>query len=124
MLGERYEPQEALQRWAESMLDHAMTDNGLLEAIALTGSKPDIDCSTMILGAASELLERAEYAGTTRRDITPDDLLRLVIGIGLANDDPQHRLPATARDARRDHRLIHGAETPASVHLRQVASRR
>ena len=92
MLGERHEPQEALQRWLEAMLDHAMTDNGLVEAIALTGSKPDIDCAAMILEAASELLERAQYAGTTRSDLTPDDLLRLVIGIGRANDDARQAL--------------------------------
>ena len=70
------------------MLDHAMTDNGLLEALALAGSKPEIDCSAMILDAASALLEQARHAGTIRSDITPDDLLPLVIGIGLANDNP------------------------------------
>lgn len=82
------EPTEALGRWVAAMLDHAMTDNGLLEAIALAGSKPEINCSAMMLGAASALLEQARDAGKIRSDITPDDLLRLVIGIGLANDNP------------------------------------
>jgi len=47
-LRENSEPPEALQRRLVAMLDHAMTDNGLLEALALTGSKPEIDCSAMI----------------------------------------------------------------------------
>ena len=84
---ERHDPREALHRWVVTMLDHTMTDNGLLEALALSGSKPEIDCSARVLEAASSLLDHAQDAGTTRSDLTPDDLLRLVIGLGRATDD-------------------------------------
>jgi len=102
-LRENSEPPDALQRRLVAMLDHAMTDNGLLEALALTGSKPEIDCSAMILDAASALLDQARHAGTIRSDITPDDLLRLVIGIGLANDTPSQarHLPNVTLDGLR-----------------------
>lgn len=87
-------PGVALAAWVAAMLDHAMTDNGLLAALALAGTKPEIDCSAMILGAAAAVLERAQDAGDIRRDVTADDLLRLVVGIGLANDEriQAHRL--------------------------------
>jgi AcrR family transcriptional regulator len=87
-------PGVALAEWVAAMLDHALTDNGLLAALALTGTKPEIDCSAMILRAADTVLERAQDAGEIRRDVTADDLLRLIVGIGLANDErvQAHRL--------------------------------
>ncbi len=102
-LADSYEPQEALRRWAVVMLDHAMTDNGLLEALALTGSKPEIDCSAKILDSVATLLEGAQACRAVRSDITPDDLLRLIIGIGLANDskDQARRLLAVMLDGLR-----------------------
>lgn len=86
-LGDHASPEIALAEWVAAMLDHALTDNGLLAALALTGTKPEIDCSAMILRAAGTVLERAQHAGEIRGDVTADDLLRLVIGIGLANDE-------------------------------------
>ena len=93
-LSDHLQPGVALAEWVAAMLDHALTDNGLLEALALTGTKPEIDCSAMILRAADTVLERAQDAGEIRRDLTADDLLRLIIGIGLANDEriQAHRL--------------------------------
>lgn len=87
-------PGAALAEWVAAMLDHALTDNGLLAALALTGTKPEIDCSAMILSAAGTVLQRAQDAGEIRLDVTADDLLRLIVGIGLANDErgQAHRL--------------------------------
>lgn len=93
-LSQHQPPGVALAEWVAAMLDHALTDNGLLAALTLTGTKPEIDCSAMILSAAAALLDRAQDAGEIRADVTADDVLRLIIGIGLANDEPiqAHRL--------------------------------
>lgn len=102
-LSDHSRPGVALAEWVEAMLDHALTDNGLLAALALTGTKPEIDCSTMILGAAAAVLKRAQDACEIRDDVTADDLLRLIVGIGMANDEPiqAHRLLAVTLDGLR-----------------------
>ncbi len=94
VLCDHQRPGVALAEWVAAMLDHALTDNGLLAALALTGTKPEINCSAMILRAAAAVLERAQDAGEIRGDVTADDLLRLIVGIGLANDEriQAHRL--------------------------------
>ena len=59
----------------------------------------------MILDAATALLTRAQRHGTARPDLTPADLLQLVVGIALstarAEDDParSERLLAITLDA-------------------------
>jgi hypothetical protein len=40
------------------------------------------------MSAATRLLAGAQHAGHVRPDATPDDLLRLVIGVALATEDP------------------------------------
>lgn len=108
-LSDHQRPGVALAEWVAAILDHAMTDNGLLAALALTGTKPEIDCSAMILSAAGTVLKRAQDAGEIRGDLTADDLLRLIIGIGLANDEriQAHRLLEITLDGLRRVELTH-----------------
>jgi AcrR family transcriptional regulator len=80
-------PGDALTLWLQALLAHCLSDRGLADALVAVGAKPDIECSTRITSAATRLLEGAQQAGHVRPDATPDDLLRLVIGVALATDD-------------------------------------
>jgi AcrR family transcriptional regulator len=80
-------PGDALTHWLHALLAHCLSDRGLADALVALDAKPDIECSTRITSAATQLLEGAQQAGQVRRDATPDDVLRLVIGVALATDD-------------------------------------
>jgi AcrR family transcriptional regulator len=84
-------PTEALRRWLRSNVEFIATKKGMSAALALAAHKPpdlfaySFDRLTKALRA---LLDRAVAAGEIRADISPEDLLRTVVGMCLMHDRP------------------------------------
>src|SRR3954447_13926606 len=84
-------PIDALRRWLRSNVEFVATKKGMLAALALTvhGSSElyahSFDRLTKAVGA---LLDRAVAAGAIRADISPEDLLRALIGMCYMQDQP------------------------------------
>jgi AcrR family transcriptional regulator len=78
------EPVDALRRWLRSNVEFIATKKGMLAALALAvhGSSElyahTFDRLTKAVGA---LLDRAVAAGEIRSDISPEDLLRTLVGM-------------------------------------------
>ncbi|MFJ6614107.1 TetR/AcrR family transcriptional regulator [Streptomyces sp. NPDC091289] len=98
-LGATEPPDAALTAWLHAFLVHAQVNQGLagahlVEEQGKQGKQEEqgsgdaggglVDCHRLILDAASGLLARAQADGTARGDLTPDDLVRLVVGIALS----------------------------------------
>jgi AcrR family transcriptional regulator len=84
-------PVDALRRWLRSNVELVATKKGMLAALALTvhGSSElyafSFDRLTKAVGA---LLDRAVAAGEIRSDISPQDLLRALVGMCYMHDQP------------------------------------
>lgn len=74
----------ALADWLRAFLDHAREQQGLGSALLLAESEPDLDCHRRLRETAGELLARAQGLGTTRPDVSTEEMLRLVVGVALA----------------------------------------
>ncbi len=85
------EPAEALRRWLCSNVEFIATKKGMSAALALAAHRPSeltaysFDRLTEALGM---LLARAIAAGEIRADISPEDLLRTLVGICYMHDRP------------------------------------
>ncbi|MBL7495951.1 TetR/AcrR family transcriptional regulator [Frankia sp. CNm7] len=96
---------DALAAWLRLFLTHARVNQGLAGAFMTEGPEAvGVDCHQTILGTAADLLGRAQRTGTARPDLSPDDLIQLVVGIALAtargdDADQADRLLALALDA-------------------------
>jgi len=84
-------PVDALRRWLRSNVEFVATKKGMLAALALTvhGSSElyahTFDRLTKAVGA---LLDRAVAPGEIRSDISPEDLLRALVGMCYMHDQP------------------------------------
>jgi AcrR family transcriptional regulator len=84
-------PVDALRRWLRSNVEFVATKKGMLAALALTvhGSSElyafSFDRLTKAVGG---LLDRAVAAGEIRADISPEDLLRALVGMCYLHDQP------------------------------------
>ena len=84
-------PAEALRRWLRSNVEFVATKKGMSAALALAAhssselSAYSFDRLTKAVGA---LLERAIAAGEVRADISPEDLLRALVGMCYMYDQP------------------------------------
>src|SRR3979409_756801 len=84
-------PVDALRRWLRSNVEFIATKKGMLAALALAvhGSSElyahTFDRLTKAVGA---LLDRAVAAGEIRSDISPEDLLRTLVGMCYMHDQP------------------------------------
>jgi AcrR family transcriptional regulator len=84
-------PAEALRRWLRSNVELVATKQGMSAALALAahGSSElyayTFDRLTKAVGA---LLDRAAAAGEIRADISPEDLLRALVGMCYMHDQP------------------------------------
>jgi AcrR family transcriptional regulator len=84
-------PVDALRRWLRSNVELVATKKGMLAALALAvhGSSElyayTFDRLTKAIGA---LLDRAVAAGDIRSDISPEDLLRTLVGMCYMHDQP------------------------------------
>jgi hypothetical protein len=85
------EPVDALRRWLRSNVEFVATKKGMSAALALAvhGSSElyaySFDRLTKAVGA---LLDRAVAAGEIRSDISPEDLLRALVGMCYMHDQP------------------------------------
>jgi AcrR family transcriptional regulator len=84
-------PVEALRKWLRANVEFVATKKGMAAALALAAHKPSelmafsYERLTKAVGA---LLERAVAAGELRADVSPEDLLRALIGMCLMHDQP------------------------------------
>jgi AcrR family transcriptional regulator len=84
-------PVEALRRLLRANVEFVATKKGMAAALALAAHKPtelmafSYERLTKAIGA---LLDRAVQAGELRADVSPEDLLRTVIGMCLLHDQP------------------------------------
>ena len=85
------DPVDALRRWLRSNVEFVATKKGMITALALAvqGSSElyaySFDRLTKAVGA---LLDRAVAAGEIRSDISPEDLLRALVGMCYLHDQP------------------------------------
>lgn len=85
------DPAEALHRWLRSNVEFVATKKGMATALALAAHRPaelmtfSFDRLSKAVGA---LLDRAVAAGAIRGDVTPEDLLRALVGMCYMNDQP------------------------------------
>ncbi len=91
-LGTEAAPVDALRRWMRSNVEFVATKKGMSAALALaaTAASPGLSAYTFdsLAGAVGLLLRRAAQAGEVRADISPEDLLRVLIGICHTHDQP------------------------------------
>jgi AcrR family transcriptional regulator len=84
-------PVEALRRWMRSIVKFVATKKGMSAALALAAYKNSelfsysFDRLTQAVGG---LLERAVATGEIRNDISPEDLLRALVGMCYMHDQP------------------------------------
>src|SRR5262245_15005081 len=84
-------PVDALRRWLHANVQLVATKRGMLAALALAVQKPSefyaysLERLTKAVGG---LLDRAVGAGDIRRDITPDELIRTLVGMCYMHDQP------------------------------------
>jgi AcrR family transcriptional regulator len=85
------EPVEALRRWLRSNVEVVATKKGMLAALALAvhgSSELYAYAFERLTKAVGALLDRAVAAGELRGDISPEDLLRALVGMSYMHDQP------------------------------------
>jgi AcrR family transcriptional regulator len=90
-LKEKSQPVDALRRWMRSNVRFVATKKGMSEALALAAYKNSELFSysfDQLTRAVGGLLDRAVAAGEIRDDITPEDLLRALVGMCYMHDQP------------------------------------
>src|SRR5712671_2246566 len=90
-LKEEAEPVEALRQWMRSNVRFVATKKGMSAALALAAYKPSDLFSysfDQLTRAVGGLLDRAIAAGEIREDISPEDLLRALVGMCYMHDQP------------------------------------
>ncbi len=83
---------EALRQWLREGVEVVATKKGMMATLALaTDGKQDLFAysSKRLTTAATALLSRASQAGDIRADITPEDLLRALVGLCHAPRPPR-----------------------------------
>ena len=84
-------PVEALRRWLRANVQLVATKKGMLAALALAAYGPaELYAYSFkrLTNAVGLLLKRAVAAGEIRADITPEDLLRALVGLSYSYDRP------------------------------------
>jgi len=115
-------PIDALRQWMRSNVRFVATKKGMSEALALAAYKNSelfsysFDRLTRAVGG---LLDRAIAAGEIRNDITPEDLLRALVGMCYMHDRPGWqtsvlRLVDVFVDGLRNQRITHRSKTNRS----------
>jgi len=82
---------EALRQWMRSCVKFVATKKGMSAALAFAVSKESdlfSYSSDLLTRAVGELLKRAGSAGEIRNDISPEDLLRVLVGMCYTHDQP------------------------------------
>src|SRR6202142_508819 len=84
-------PTEALRRWLRSNVEFVATKKGMSAALALAVNKSsELSAYSFarLTEAVGALLDRAIAAGEIRVDISPEDVLRALVGMCYMNDQP------------------------------------
>ena len=84
-------PVEALRRWMHANVQFVATKKGMSAALALAAyGSSDLFAYTFdsLTRAVGTLLRRAVEAGEIRGDISPEDLLRVLVGLCYTQDKP------------------------------------
>src|SRR6202045_1537439 len=84
-------PVDALRRWLRSNVEFVATKKGMSAALALAAhSSSELYAYTFdrLTKAVGALLDRAAAAGEIRADISPEDLLRALVGMCYMHDQP------------------------------------
>jgi AcrR family transcriptional regulator len=85
------EPVDALRRWLRSNVEFVATKKGMSAALALavqSSSELTAFSFDRLTKAVGALLDRAVAAGEIRADISPEDLLRALVGMCYMHDQP------------------------------------
>ncbi len=85
------DPVEALRRWMGSMVEFVATKKGMTAALALAAqTSSDLVASTfeLLTRAVRTLLDRAIEAHAVRDDVSPEDLVRTLVGLCYTYDTP------------------------------------
>ena len=84
-------PVEALRRWLRANVEFVATKKGMSAALALAvNSTSELTAYSFerLTKAVRRLLDRAVAAGEIRADISPEDLLRALVGMCYLHDQP------------------------------------
>lgn len=84
-------PVDALRRWLGSVVEFVATKKGMSAALALavnSSSELTVYSFERLTAAVGALLERAIAAGEIRTDISPEDVLRALVGMCYLHDQP------------------------------------
>jgi AcrR family transcriptional regulator len=82
---------DALRRWLRSNVEFVATKKGMSAALALAmNSSSELTAYSFerLTKAVGALLDRAVAAGEIRSDISPEDLLRALVGMCYLHDQP------------------------------------
>jgi AcrR family transcriptional regulator len=85
------DPVEALRRWLRSNVEFVATKKGMSAALALavqSASELTAFSFERLTKAVGGLLDRAVAAGEIRADISPEDILRALVGMCYLHDQP------------------------------------
>ena len=84
-------PVEALRRWIAANIEFVATKKGMATALAVAAhGLPHLQSLSFerLTQAIGLLLERAVKAGEIRADVSPEDLLRTLVGMCYLHDQP------------------------------------
>jgi AcrR family transcriptional regulator len=84
-------PVDALRQWMRSIVKFVATKKGMSAALALAvdkDSKLVSSSADRLARAVGGLLDRAIAAGEIRDDVSPEDLLRALVGMCYMHDQP------------------------------------
>lgn len=90
-LKEEASPVEALRRWIASNVEFVATKKGMAAALAVAAhGLPALQnfSFSRLTEAVGLLLDRAVKAGEIRADVTPEDLIRALVGMCYLHDQP------------------------------------
>lgn len=83
-LAEDPAPADALRRWLHANVGMIATKKGMLEALAPTVDNSNevyANSVARLTGSAGDLMARAVAAGEIRSDVTPEELMRALVGM-------------------------------------------
>lgn len=91
VLKDEAKPVDALRRWVSSNIEFVATKKGMAAALALAAhGSPELHSFSFarLTQAVGMLLDRAIKAGEIRADVSPEDLLRALVGMCYLHDQP------------------------------------
>ncbi|HET6742257.1 MAG TPA: TetR/AcrR family transcriptional regulator [Kribbella sp.] len=80
-------PAEALRAWMDRFIDYMTRKLGMadaLRAVIASGADPYAQSRDLLVGAIKPMLDAGAAAGDLRSDVTADDVLLSLSGVGLA----------------------------------------